>query len=417
MRRWGSFGNRLAAIAAGALALRVIYTVAFAREHNGRVRGDLTWYHEVANHLADGRGIINPRAFAETGEVIASAEHPPLWSGLLAIASLAGLDSELAHRLVGTLVGTAVVVCVGLLARGVSGDAAGVAAAAIAAVYPVFLAADGSLMSETLYGLIVAVALLLAYALADRPTFVRAAALGGVIGLSALTRGEGILLLALLVVPVLWRARPGWLAGVGVAVAACLLVIAPWTIRNYDKFGELVAISTNDGTVMLGANCDRTYGGRDIGFWTDACFSRVQYPRDEARQSRRWRSEGIDYARDHIDELPVVIGVRLLRTLGVYQPRAQLDFAEGRNRRLELAGQLAFLVALVPLAIYGGALLRRRGEPLAILLAPVALVVLMAVATYGYTRFRHAAEIPLVVLAGVAAAELVRRATSARRGW
>jgi hypothetical protein len=47
-------------------------------------------------------------------------------------------------------------------------------------------------------------------------------------------------------------------------------------------------------------------------------------------------------------------------------------------------------------------LLRRRGRPLRILLAPVGLVSVVGLATYGSTRFRAAAEVPLVVLGAVA---------------
>jgi asparagine N-glycosylation enzyme membrane subunit Stt3 len=57
---------------------------------------------------------------------------------------------------------------------------------------------------------------------------------------------------------------------------------------------------------------------------------------------------------------------------------------------------------LALLAIYGVVLLRRRGRPLLILLAPIVMVTLNSALSFGTTRFRLAAEIPLVVLAAVA---------------
>ena len=57
---------------------------------------------------------------------------------------------------------------------------------------------------------------------------------------------------------------------------------------------------------------------------------------------------------------------------------------------------------LAPLAIAGAWLLRRRRQPLAILLVPLAMVTLTALLTYGSTRFRFAAEPSIVVLAAVA---------------
>jgi hypothetical protein len=63
---------------------------------------------------------------------------------------------------------------------------------------------------------------------------------------------------------------------------------------------------------------------------------------------------------------------------------------------------------LAPLAVAGGWLLRRRRQPLVILLMPVAMVTLTALLTYGSTRFRFAAEPSIVVLAAVAADALLR---------
>ena len=94
-----------------------------------------------------------------------------------------------------------------LLGRRVGGDRVGLGAAMVGAVYPVLLAADGALMSESLYGLLVASALLLALRLGERRDLASAAALGAVIGLAALTRSEGLLLLPLLALPLCLAGR------------------------------------------------------------------------------------------------------------------------------------------------------------------------------------------------------------------
>jgi hypothetical protein len=71
---------------------------------------------------------------------------------------------------------------------------------------------------------------------------------------------------------------------------------------------------------------------------------------------------------------------------------------------------------LAPLAVAGALILRRRGELLGFLLAPLALVVVVSVLGYGTPRFRVPLEIPLVVLAAVAVEAVVRarRVRSAR---
>ena len=72
------------------------------------------------------------------------------------------------------------------------GARVGLLAAAIAAVYPVLIGADASLLTESLFGLCVAVAMLVAYRLLDRPSAGWALALGVVIRVASLARSEGL---------------------------------------------------------------------------------------------------------------------------------------------------------------------------------------------------------------------------------
>ena len=140
-------------------------------------------------------------------------------------------------------------------------------------------------MSETLYGLFVAIALLLAYRLLDHPGAWTAAALGASIGAATLVRGEGILFVFLLALPVAWRGgRPGRVLRMGVTVLATVLVLAPWTIRNHFALDAFVPISTNESTLVAGANCADTYRGEDLGYWRLECISKRR--RGATRPSR-----------------------------------------------------------------------------------------------------------------------------------
>ncbi|MDQ3936985.1 MAG: glycosyltransferase family 39 protein, partial [Actinomycetota bacterium] len=292
----------------------------------------------------------------------------------------------------------------GLIGRRLGGETAGLVVAAVAAAHPLLIAADGSLMSETLYGLCVATALLLTLRLLERPSARGAAALGAVIGLAALTRGEGLLLLLLLAAPALWRHR----REAALAAVAFLLVIAPWTIRNWTAFDQPVLLSTNYATVITGANCDRTYRGDDLGFWRTECRSRPE-TRNEAEQAAIWRDEGLDYARDHAGRAAaVVVPVRVLRTWSLWQPRGQVKQAEGRDRTVETLGVIAYFL-LLPLALLGA--LRTRPQRWVLLVAPVA-VTIVSVLAYGYARFRHTADLSIVVLAGLAVADRLRARAS-----
>src|SRR4051812_34945151 len=194
--RLRSFRGRIALIAAAGLALRLVYTLGPARDVKGF--GDFYFYHWGANLIADGHWFVEPLLYTNGGQVVPSAVHPPLWELLLSAVSWLGGTSFLAHRLGGCLVGAVTIFLIGLLGRRIGGDRVGVVAAAVAAVYPVLIAADGSLMSESLYGMLVVAALLLALELRERPGMRVAGALGAVIALAALTRSEALFLLPLL---------------------------------------------------------------------------------------------------------------------------------------------------------------------------------------------------------------------------
>jgi 4-amino-4-deoxy-L-arabinose transferase-like glycosyltransferase len=387
-----SFRARLAGVVALGVALRLVYVLAIAP--STAIFTDGFFFHWVGKAVADGHGYVNPAELFFKGHSVATAMHPPLYTFVIAAVTKLGITGDEAQRSLGCLFGAATIALVGLVGRRVAGDAAGLIAAALAAVYPLLIAADGALMSETLYGPLIALALLAAYRLRDEPGARRAAVLGVVIGLAALTRPEALLLLPLLALP-RWR----WFA---VACVAAAILVLPWTVRNWSAFDRPVLISTNDGTTLAGANCPTTYHGRDLGSFDSGCIAPVRFPSNEARQAADYRSDAASYAGDHAGRVPLVVAVRVLRVWGLYQPTRLAYDAQNRSRTVEQAG-VVFSFFLIVLAVVGVLGLRRRGEPTAILLAPILLVTITCALTYGGIRLRHAGEIPLVVLAAVGA--------------
>ena len=79
-----------------------------------------------------------------------------------------------------------------------------------------------------------------------------------------------------------------WLAVLNTTAAACFVLVAPWLARNWIEFDRPVLISTNDGSLLAGANCDQTYYGKDLGLWTTNCLSPRVFS-NEADQAARWR--------------------------------------------------------------------------------------------------------------------------------
>jgi 4-amino-4-deoxy-L-arabinose transferase-like glycosyltransferase len=405
---------RLALILAGALAIRILYTLLVADDIP--VIGDALTYHLLGENLAEGRGFeraphpqLAPVEGWEPG--VPTAEHPPLFPLLIGLLTKLGATGYLAQKLLLCMVGTATVAFVGLAGREAAGPAVGLVAAGLAAVYPFLWVVDGSLMSETLYGALLAATLWLAIRFARRPSLGLAAGLGALVALAALTRGEALLLVPLLLLPLAARAGAAWrsrLTLAAVAVGAFALVLAPWTIRNLTVFEEPVLISTNGNAVFVGSNCERVYHGAFTGLWSFDCYGSAPGG-DESEASVVYRERGLEYARDHAGRVPVVMAVRLLRVWDLYRPLQQASYEqlEGRSVTASHLG-LVMYYPLLLLAAAGAVILRRRRAPLWPLLAFPVMVSITAVAIYGVTRFRLAAEPALCLLAAVALAAAAR---------
>ncbi len=161
-------------------------------------------------------------------------------------------------RGVEAVLGTLAIFIVFLLTRRIACGPAGLLAAAGVAVYPPFIHSTGALLSEppAFFTLPAAV---LAFLWADEQERPVAWALPGLLfGLTALIRPEylfvGIALVVFLLIRRLRKSGTGaWKAPVAIAaifLAAFLLPLIPWTVRNYIAVGRFVPLSTGGGKAL-----------------------------------------------------------------------------------------------------------------------------------------------------------------------
>jgi Dolichyl-phosphate-mannose-protein mannosyltransferase len=401
------FWIALGIITAVAFGGRAAYVVTVTQDEFGV---DEVYYMAAANSLADGNGFrFAPFLGAPKQE---NAAHPPLPTAVMAPVSRVTNHNDVAMRLLVALVGAGVIVVVGQIGRSVAGARAGLLAAGFAAVYPNLWVNDGLLLAETFATLCSAGVVLFTYRLLRSPTWENAALAGIACGLVMLTRGELVLFVPLLVLPAvltIWHLTRGRrLQLAAIIVVAAVLPVLPWFVYNLSRFDNPVFLSTEDGGVIAGANCDDTYSGPRLGFWNGFCTA--VGPGDASVVAAAKREKGLEYMRDHLGRLPVVMGARVGRIWGVYRQSQMFDLGaqEGKPRWAQISGWGMFW-PLAGLAIWGGVVMRRRGIRLLPLIAPVVIVTVVAAAFYGLLRFRTPAEVSLVVLGGVGADALLAR--------
>lgn len=388
------------AVGLGAL-VRVVY---FATKWNSPLLlNDSLYYAGQAKQLLQGiwfREIFFPEH--------PGAEHGPLTSLLMAPLSV-GDHFYRWQRIVTVVTGVVLVWVIGRLAEDLAGRRVGVVAAVVAACYPNLWMNDGLVMSESVSMLCVGLSSWAAWRCGEaadgRSAWRAAGLLGLAAGAGALARSELVLLVPLLAAWALVARRRRGLAWrpVLVVLAAAALVVLPWVTFNVVRFERPVLLTTNDGPTWLGANCDAMYRGGDAGGWTIDCVvadPEYRVEDEPSVRSARQRAVAVRYVREHLDELPRVVVLRVARTLDLYglSDLVHQDVGEERPEWASWAGIVSFWVLSV-LAVLGVRRLRRRAWSL--LLLPVALVLMTTILFYGGHRIRSTAEPSLVVLAAV----------------
>lgn len=421
-------GSILPAIWIVALALWVrigtLLTVAPTRTDGG----DPLFYHVTANLLAQGRGFPEPLNFIAHQRWIPSALHGPAYPIVLSLSSRLGGTTFFDHKILSILIGTAVVALTMVLAHRISPPSirrsTTLISGLLAAVYPNLWLVDGVLFPEGLMALLTVIVVICAYSWWQRPRYAVAGLLGAVTAASALTRGEGLLLTILLIVPLVLGARSlrfeKRLLHLVIAGIACVGVLAPWSIRNARSFEVFVPLSTNGNELFVYANCPPAYEGKFLGFWLFQCQEDLRQEfgepeGDEAQKALHWRERGLTYARDNAGDLPRVLAARVGRQWDLFRPWQNTDFApiEGRNKNAARGGLLLYY-AMIPFAVAGLAALRRARTRLLPIGAVFASVTFTAAYAYGTTRFRVPFEPFLCLLAAVGASLLGVRL---RRRW
>ena len=404
------FASALAVIAVLGLGLRVGYVLVLGPDI--AFGFDAIWYQLQAGTVAAGDGYVDPDSYYRLGRLVPTANFPPLWPLLLAAADLLGVEDQRGYQLVGTLVGTATIVVAGLLGRRLLGPTVGLVAAGLVAASPALVASDGAIMSDSLYVLVITLAVLVAVRAVRSPSLGTFVGLGSLVGLATLTRSDALILAPILLGTTAWaaagpaRRRVGWAAAAGATV---LVVLTPWIVYASARMDELVLVSNNSGSVFEASNCPGTYSGELIGFFDPACLVVTDAGGDEMQRAREARARGVDYARDHLSELPEVAVVRALRAWGLWDPidQARLDAIESRDENWQLAAW-AYGLALTAGAVPGAALLARRvGREAAPLAAVVVGITVTIVVSLGNPRFVLAAVPCLAVAAAALAVRLV----------
>lgn len=346
-----------------------------------------------------------------------------------------------AARLLVALLGTAAIVVAYLLGRRISCRPAGLMAAAGVAFYPPFVHTTGALLSEPPAVLTLPAAVLAFLWAGDRWRPWAWLVPGLLFGLTALLRPEYLLVAAVFVALALlrgwrqWDPRRGAIAA-GVMLAAFLVCVVPWTVRNLIVLDRFVPLSTGGGKALyvgtslptdgdyqrLKAALVQRYQGRSLEPGSEALdevdptplFDRVAARFPELERDQALGRIGRDNLETYLGERPRAYVEMTLRKVGRMWGTGVGPAMEGA------AGRVAQLL-LLALALGGFAVLawRRRWWELVAFAAPILTITAIGALTLASNRRNEilmALVIPLAATALARSGALIRERRKGRRG-
>ena len=317
-------------------------------------------FADLARNLLAGRGFS---LFVVQGRLLPSAYMPPAYAYFLAGIFFLFGDNAVGYvvvQLLNVLLGALLCVVVAQMGRSLFGKLVGVLAGILTAGFPTLVFVVTQAHPVTMYVLLNCTLLLLL--LSARPeSRLRTGLLAGILsGILALFRPDTI---AYLPVILLWLilTTPKIRSGVRNAIlfiSCFLLVVLPWTVRNYQVFGRLIPITSPGGfNLWRGQNEMTTGSGRGPG--------------------SGWVTPEI---QSKIDKLPPTDDWEIRRD-NIYREAALRSIRENPQRSLELVPRKLFYYWILNAGD------SRTREPIYwlpwFLLIPFFLVGLVASARYG----------------------------------
>jgi 4-amino-4-deoxy-L-arabinose transferase-like glycosyltransferase len=325
--------------------------------------------------------------------------HPPVYPYFIGIHSaiFGSLEGTLAAvKVTQCLLGALLVLAVGRIGAVTFGDRAGLFAAAVTAFYPELVWFCSHLWAETVFAVVLWWGFERLLQADTRGSVGVAAAAGVLFGVAILTRETVLYYLPVAAFWLAWR-RSGGGRRAAILLATALLVVLPWTIRNWAIFKTFIPVSTAGAMNLWQGNTPLSRPEVYEEYW--AVRGRVQkyhYTREKALEAIVAR-QPLWFIEKVRDEMPAYWAAH-------GQPIVHMERGAYKNIPRP-AALTAIAVVLVPylavlvLFVVGIAALP-RGRPAVLLLAFLLFYVLLHVVAHGYPRYRVPSLPVLFLVAG-----------------
>ncbi|MCR4437645.1 MAG: glycosyltransferase family 39 protein [bacterium] len=327
-----------------ALAARLLFVASLENRLYWPI--DENAYDHLARSLVAGNGYVD-----EQGR--ATAYRPVGYPAFLALIYLLFGRSLAAVRIVQSVLTTALVGVVYLLALRLFDRRVARIAAGICALYPYFVYVAGVLYSEALCVFLLAYAVYRFIRACDEPRTLRFVGLGTLLGALLLIRPNLLAALPFFVawycwVPGVRRRMLAWMAALSLLVA--IATIAPWVARNYVRLGAFTLTTNGGRNFWLGNNPAATADtGNEVALPPDLA-QRLDQASSEVERDRIYYATGLAFIRQQPVRFLRLAASKAVAFWRLY-PVPSTGFKQ--NERLSKVASIVTFGPLLGLAILG----------------------------------------------------------------
>jgi 4-amino-4-deoxy-L-arabinose transferase-like glycosyltransferase len=214
-------------------------------------------YDALARSLLAGQGYRftehwYPFTPANTPTAHWSFLYPLYLAGIYRLIGYHPLGARLFQGIVG---GALMCLFIYLIGRRIVSERVALLGAGLAAVYGYFIYYSVALMTETFFIVMVLLSLLVSLQLKDEPSLARWILLGLSLGVATLIRQTILLFAPVLFVWLFWELKGRIrLWHFVVSLGMIVLLITPWTMRNYHVYRQFLPLNSNAGYALYASN-------------------------------------------------------------------------------------------------------------------------------------------------------------------
>jgi 4-amino-4-deoxy-L-arabinose transferase-like glycosyltransferase len=241
-------------------------------------------YLALAAGLAQGRGFTYTEPATGTTAQFGRAPGYPAFLALIGAGTTTATVVPVRVKIAQAILGAITICLIAAAALRAAGPGAGIVAAWLAAIHPPLVWISSYVFSESLYAAVAIAAALALQAAVDlagtnpqtRRHAGRALLAGILSGAAILVRPAMLFFLPLALIWLL-RRRVGWAATA--FVMGALLVVAPWTMRNYRTHGRFVLVASEGGVTFWTGNHPLSGGEGDLAANPELKRAEVEFRR------------------------------------------------------------------------------------------------------------------------------------------